>query len=529
VDDSVLVIQNGELSGRRYKADVLIGRDHDCDIRLPDRKVSRRHARVELAADGAFVEDLGSRHGTLLNSRRVQRHSLKAGDVLQIGKTKIEYVVGEGSTDHWISRPFPAEAALDPDVEARSRNYEVVLDVARQLQGALTIDDLLQQALSLLFEVIEGDRADIVLLDPETGEIIKGLARHRDPEIGEIPLNVSRTIIRRVRLDRKPIISVDAHVDARFVGSESVRYHQIRSIVCSPIISGSRVIGAIQLDRFTPVGIFGESESELLQIVGSLLGERIEQARIFDEQAETIEQLKSARHQLQEQERLAILGRLASGLTHEIRNMLMPFCMSESLFSEVEPTTDQAAILSMMNEALDQIVGLVSEVRDLAIGKSVELNIEPHALDEVIRKVARFMRAYPGFQRHTLSLVLEELPPVECDASRLKLVLINLLRNAVDAMGVAGDVTIRLGPDPNDGRIVRIEVSDTGAGIPPEAQARIFEPFFTTKSDSGTGLGLDICRKIIEQHAGRIECQSEVGKGTTMVVSLPFQGRKEGG
>ena len=100
----------------------------------------------------------------------------------------------------------------------------------------------------------------------------------------------------------------------------------------------------------------------------------------------------------------------------------------------------------------------------------------------------------------------------------------NLLTNAIDALPPGGQVTIRTRPS-DDGKTVRIEVSDTGTGIDPAIRERIFDPFFTTKPlGQGTGLGLSISYGIIRDHGGRIEVESEMGKGTTFKVTLPVQG-----
>jgi signal transduction histidine kinase len=108
------------------------------------------------------------------------------------------------------------------------------------------------------------------------------------------------------------------------------------------------------------------------------------------------------------------------------------------------------------------------------------------------------------------------------DEGSIKQVLFNLIRNAAQAMHEAGEITIRVARDSEAGpRGARIDVVDEGAGIPPELMKRIWEPFFTTRGDRGTGLGLHICRSMVERHRGQIRCRSEPGGGTTVTVLLP--------
>ena len=115
-----------------------------------------------------------------------------------------------------------------------------------------------------------------------------------------------------------------------------------------------------------------------------------------------------------------------------------------------------------------------------------------------------------------------DVPPVRCLPDELNQVWTNLVHNALQAMDHRGTLTIGLRRDGDD---VRVSVTDTGCGIPDAIRARIFDPFFTTKpAGEGTGLGLDIVRKIVEKHGGRIDVESEVGRGSTFTVALPIAG-----
>ena len=118
-----------------------------------------------------------------------------------------------------------------------------------------------------------------------------------------------------------------------------------------------------------------------------------------------------------------------------------------------------------------------------------------------------------------------DVPAVRCLPDELNQVWTNLVHNALQAMDHRGTLTIGLRRDGDD---VRVSVTDTGCGIPDAIRARIFDPFFTTKpAGEGTGLGLDIVRKIVEKHAGRIDVDSEVGRGSTFTVILPIAGAKQ--
>jgi signal transduction histidine kinase len=111
------------------------------------------------------------------------------------------------------------------------------------------------------------------------------------------------------------------------------------------------------------------------------------------------------------------------------------------------------------------------------------------------------------------------VPPLQADAAKLRQVLLNLVRNAIEAQPGGGAVELRLR---RDGGMAEIEVVDKGPGMPPEILSQIFEPFFTTK-EGGTGLGLPLSRQILHEHGGRIECRSAPRRGATFTLSLPLE------
>ncbi|MGH8030744.1 MAG: sensor histidine kinase, partial [Arenimonas sp.] len=138
--------------------------------------------------------------------------------------------------------------------------------------------------------------------------------------------------------------------------------------------------------------------------------------------------------------------------------------------------------------------------------------------------VETVLTIYQNQIKHGTELVrrFEDVPPVRCLPDELNQVWTNLVHNALQAMDHKGTLTVGLD---RDGDEVLVSIGDTGCGIPEEIRARIFDAFFTTKpAGEGTGLGLDIVRRIIEKHHGRIEVDSEVGRGTTFTVRLPIAG-----
>jgi hypothetical protein len=226
---------------------------------------------------------------------------------------------------------------------------------------------------------------------------------------------------------------------------------------------------------------------------------------------------------VQEAEKLAAIGTLAAGLAHEINN----------------PIGIMTSRIELMLEEAEQS-GLPSALReDLAV-----LERNAHRVGRITQGLLSFARRGPGVKQPTdLNAVVAEtlllfethatkagirverrlaaeLPPVPADANQLQQVVLNLLNNARDALGNRGEIRVETSLAGDRPGWVRMAVSDTGPGIPPDVKSKIFVPFFTTK-EGGTGLGLPISYRIVKDHEGVLEVSSEPGAGTTFTVLLP--------
>ena len=223
-----------------------------------------------------------------------------------------------------------------------------------------------------------------------------------------------------------------------------------------------------------------------------------------------------ARH-MARAEQLASLGQLAAGLTHEIKNPLA------GVAAAVELLRDEGD--GSLREVHDQILSELRRVNAtvdglLRLGKPQPPQRTEVDLARVAREVTSLFAARLRRQGVTLETnIAEHVPTLQLDASLMVQLLMNLLTNSMQATERGGTINVLVAPFPrHDGVIV--SVADTGRGIAPEHLDRIFDPFFTTKEE-GTGLGLPICRQIVEQHGGTMEIDSEIGTGTRVTLLLP--------
>jgi signal transduction histidine kinase len=241
------------------------------------------------------------------------------------------------------------------------------------------------------------------------------------------------------------------------------------------------------------------------------------------------QQLNAVREQLTETQRLATIGTIAAVIAHEFNNILTPIVSYSqyALQSAEGPTPDMELIrkaLSKSYQASTKAGKICNAMLSLARGDSTfgPVNVQK-LVDEVLMVLAR------DPQKDGIALRVQIQPDLFIDGEEIQLeqVLLNLLINARQAMlGKGGSLWVKAAKSDSADEL-KIQVIDTGPGIPQKLLPKIFQPFFTTKGTTrngeakGTGLGLAICKEIIEHHHGRIEVESEVGKGTTFTLHLP--------
>jgi signal transduction histidine kinase len=216
---------------------------------------------------------------------------------------------------------------------------------------------------------------------------------------------------------------------------------------------------------------------------------------------------------LQRLDRLANLGLFSAGIAHEIKNGLVAINTFCQVLLEKEDSREMAG---MVRRELKRIDGLATQMLRLAAPKPALLT--PVNTQEVLDYTLGFLEHQLADRNITLRRDYRAASPmVQADESLLQQAFLNLLMNAMEAMGQRGELTVAT---ETRGSCLRIAIGDTGMGVAPENFGHIFDTFFTTKKH-GTGLGLAITRRVIEEHHGTIEVQSQVGFGSTFTIVLP--------
>jgi|YNPMSStandDraft_1061717.scaffolds.fasta_scaffold00980_4 signal transduction histidine kinase len=236
------------------------------------------------------------------------------------------------------------------------------------------------------------------------------------------------------------------------------------------------------------------------------------------------QQLAELQQRLAQAQRLTALGELLSTTTHEFNNILMTIINYAKLgLRHSDAETRQKAFEKILTAA--QRAARISH-SILGMAKNRSGNLEPTNLVQLLEDTLLLLDRELNKYRIAVEKHFQPVPPVLANGNQIQQVLLNLIINARQAMPQGGRLTLKLWHDPATS-MVHLMIRDTGCGIPPEILPRIFDPFFTTKTgpDSsgkgGTGLGLSMCKEIIQAHQGRIRVESAPGRGTAFTLMLP--------
>ncbi len=267
--------------------------------------------------------------------------------------------------------------------------------------------------------------------------------------------------------------------------------------------------GSRRTDLEIATGHIGATVSPLRDVHEHTIGEVIN--------FQDLTELRRLEQQSRRAERLAIVGQLAAGVAHEIRNPLASISGSIELLRQApQASEDDRTLMAIVHREIQRLNVLIGDLLDYANPRPIQAT--DFDLAGLVEETLRVARTEPAFEDVELVAELDQPLPIHADPAKLRQLVWNLVRNARDA-AKAGGKHVRVEAR-QAATIARISVRDDGPGIPTELVARIFDPFVTTK-EKGTGLGLATCHAIVAEHNGRIDVDTS-GAGTAMIVTLPL-------
>lgn len=557
-----LFVVRGNDQGHRWELTdpvVGLGRDSTNPIRLHDTEVSRRHAEIRITADACLLVDLGSSNGSFVNGQRVERHELTSGDRVQLGSTlllftgdneqnisgldeRVDIVIGgqpardasrivHSITHEEGSRIFNPRADLveHPGVARIRSNLEVMYGTALAISRTADIDQLLGRIMQLIFEWVEADRGCIMLLNNETGRLEVKASRLRRSTRSGAKLTISKTILDYVLEHNEGVLTSDAQEDQRWNPAASIVQLGIREAICVPMQGRYDRVGVIYIDTSTPperlirqegsANRFNQDHLKLLIAIAHQAALAVEDTRYYSAMVQA--------------ERLAAVGQTIAMLSHHIKNILQgirggSYLIEQGLANHDENVVARGWKIVDKNQA--KISTLVMDM--LTFSKEREPELAPADLNEVTADVVELMQSRAADMQVTLHWHPgERMPICTFDPEGMHRAILNVVTNAIDAAADIedrpGEVHVRThylpATDQESGEedLLTVTVEDNGAGISDEDREAIFNLFVSSKGGRGTGLGLPVSNKILQEHGGCIRVQGTTGIGSTFVLQLP--------
>ncbi len=401
----------------------------------------------------------------------------------------------------------------------RSAEAQALASLARATGGTLDLERVLEAVATYTRDLLDADRCGILLGSDESelrfafqvGPPLEGLEPGRTVDLGAVG---ARGAVGALR-GRRTVAFEDATGDPR-VNADLARTWSVGSGLLIPLVAHDEAVGLLMVTRTQP-SAWSTEQVQLAEALGKQAAVAIEDARLYRDLQESMFRLREAQESMVRAERLAAVGTLAASLAHEVRNPLNSINLQLVLLSRrIGKTPERAQLEALVEAARREVVRLEALVQEfLSLSSLDRLKVTHRSPGQVLREVKELMEPFARERGVAVREdIPEALPEVALDSDKLRQALINLVRNAIEAMAEGG--TLTLSAEVGEGEVV-LRVGDTGAGIPQGVD--VFDVFLTTK-EGGTGLGLPIARRIVEAHGGRLGYESHPGAGTVFAVSL---------
>jgi signal transduction histidine kinase/ActR/RegA family two-component response regulator/PAS domain-containing protein len=416
-------------------------------------------------------------------------------------------------------------------LQAQLARLHLLEHITRAIGERQDLASILQVVVRSLEEELPLDFSCICLYDPTertltvvavglaSAELAQQLSMTEDARIPIDENGLSRCV--RGKLVYEPqIVALDFPFPQRLASGG------LRALVAAPLQIESQVFGVLISARRQPDS-FSSGECEFLRQLSEHVALAAHQAQLHTALQTAYEELRTTQQAVMQQERLRVLGQMASGIAHDINNAISPIMLYTDSMLEKEPGLSERGrgYLHTIQQAASDVAETVARMREFYRQRDIQTESRTVDLNETVAQVEELTRARWESMPQQRGIVIDvrtelapRLPPVMGLESEIREALTNLVFNAVDAMPHGGTLTLRTRSDVTER--VLVEVIDTGVGMDEDTRRRCLEPFFTTKGERGTGLGLAMVYGVVQRHSGELEIHSQPGSGTTVCLSF---------
>jgi signal transduction histidine kinase/CheY-like chemotaxis protein len=305
------------------------------------------------------------------------------------------------------------------------------------------------------------------------------------------------------------------------------------AMVAAPLIVESKVFGVLIVARHAPHS-FSSGECEFIGQLSEHVAVAAHQTQLYSALEVAYEDLRQTQQAVMRQEKLRVLGQMASGIAHDINNALSPAALYvESLIERASGEAETKEYLVIIQRAIEGVAQTVARMKEFYSQRDPHLAHASVSVNQAVEQVLDLTRARWNAMPQESGRVIqvktdlaERLPAIDGNGSEIRDALTNLILNAADAMPEGGELTVRSRAIGSES--VQLEVSDTGIGMDEATRSRCLELFFTTKGARGTGLGLAMVYGTVERHGGEIQIESKPGAGTTVRLIFPVASASQG-
>ena len=458
-------------------------------------------------------------------------------------------------------------------------DFSSLLKAAQTISSSIELDQLLTSLTKIILENSGAKKSALVLPENAIWQVkaITSINQENSPFSTQTILDsqsidtcedIPRKIINYVKNTQETIVIDNCQTDIPGVIGEYMLEHQPQSILCMPITNQGHLVAILYLENKLTSGVFTQERLQVINLLSSQAAISLENARLYQQAQQALEDLQQAQLKIVQSEKMSALGNLVAGVAHEMNN---PLGFISATLEQTKPTLadivehlalyqenvsepgeeiiehaeeidldysleDLPKMVDSMVMACDRLKNISTSLRTFSrADKDYKVKFNIHdGLDSTILILKHRLKA--NEKRPEIEVITDygDISQIECFPGQLNQVFMNILANAIDALDESNYgrnfEEIKINPNKiiiktlTENEQVKISIADNGKGMSQELKTRIFDHLFTTKGvGKGTGLGLAIAKQIVEEkHEGRLEVESELGKGTSFYIKLPI-------
>ena len=479
----------------------------------------------DTVSDPDFLHDVGSRAKEVTNVPLLTDQGaigLIAGDGLPTDDTTRQLLSALAD----MAAVAIEKERLHQETANRLSEVSTLYTLSTQITSSLALSPVLDAIVTILQLTLDCRACAILMIDG-TGEnlILEAASGTAQQWEGIARLKIGEGVSGRVIEERRAIYVPDTHKEPDFIFFD----RNIRSLLVVPLIVRGKAIGTLSIDDYEPYAF--QDEARLLTIAAAQAAVAIENARLHESLQTSYAELEQSYEELRQLDKMK--SEFVQNISHELRTPLTFIKGYVELLLDEEMggiTDEQEMALTIVGAKAESLANLVDDIISLQHAERKRRQVTEFSLTELGHEALR------SAQASALELgvrlrdeIPDDLPPILGDRQRIGQVFDNLLQNALKFTDTGGTITVRM---QEEGEYIRVQVQDTGIGIPAEQLNRIFDRFYQvdgtpTRRFGGTGLGLAIVKQIVETHGGQVGVESEPGKGSLFHFTLPQANRDQ--